>query len=201
MLSVGKSSIVAVTVSVVMGILVGAAVANRLAASTQTLTTTWSQLTFTDAFGNAFICPVTLAGSLHSRTVTKTASALMGFINRASVGACGFGSATMLQAALPWHLRYRSFAGMLPNITSIKTDLIGVSFRLEATSGAACLFASGGTEPLVATFSRNTVSGAVTSTALNGTITSNEACSFGIRTSIRVDGSSTTVTALTITLI
>jgi len=200
MLNVGKALIAVTTVSVAMSMLVGTATANRLAASTQALTATWTAITFTDSFGGNFSCPLTLAGSLHSRTITKVAGALIGFINRASFGTCNPGSATVLQATLPWHVRYLGFSGTLPNIGEMFTNVIGAAFRLVSTTGVPCLFTSSAVQPLVVAFRRG-VGGAVTSKGLNGRLTSNEACAFGFRATMSISGSSSTVTALTITLI
>ena len=200
MLSVAKTLIAVTAVSVAMGVLVGTATANRLAASTQTLTVTWTAVTFTDAFGGTLQCPLTLAGSLHSRTITKVAGALIGFINRASFGVCSSGSATVLQAALPWHVRYLGFSGVLPNITSVRTNVIGAALRFVTSTGVPCLFTSSTVQPLTVTYIRG-AGGAVTSKSLGGTMTSNEACAFGFRTTINISGNSSTVTPLTITLI
>src|SRR5829696_6522811 len=142
MLKFGKVLIMAISTTAVMGLMVGTASANRLAAGSNFLTATWTDMTFTDSFGGTAVCPVTLSGSLHSRTITKSVGALVGHINRASVGSCAPGSATILQASLPWHITYRGFLGTLPNIGSVLLNVLGASFRVITTTGVPCLFTS-----------------------------------------------------------
>jgi len=199
MLKFGKVLIMAISATAVMGLMVGTASANRLASSGELLTATWTEMVFTDSFGGTARCAVTLSGSLHSRTITKTLGALIGHINRASVGPCGTGSATILQASLPWNLRYLGFTGTLPNIGSIVANVIGASFRVITTTGVPCLFTSSTTQPVIGTFGLS--SGVVRTVTVGGRLTSNEACAFGLRAVGSLSGTSATATALTITLI
>ena len=49
----------------------------------------------------------------------------------------------MLTATLPWHVRYTSFAGTLPNISRINTTVSGMNFNIrEPTFGVECLAAN-----------------------------------------------------------
>jgi hypothetical protein len=68
-------------------------------------------------------CRLTLEGSLHARTMAKVAGSLIGYITRVRTGQCTVGT-TLLTETLPWHVRYESFSGTLPNIT-----LLVVRFR------------------------------------------------------------------------
>jgi hypothetical protein len=139
------SSVRAIGITVValgtLAILVSAATATRLSSSSQTLRATFARVSFTGAI--PLECAVTLEGSLHARTIAKTVSALVGLITRATVGVCPRGSATILQASLPWHVRYTSFTGTLPNIATIRTTVTGAEFQLrEPTFGITCLAAN-----------------------------------------------------------
>src|SRR5829696_5393617 len=198
MLKFGKVLIMAISATAVMGLMVGTASANRLAASSNFLTATWTNMTFTDSLGGSAVCPVTLSGSLHSRTITKTPGALVGFLNRGTVGACTTGSATILQATLPWHLTYRGFTGTLPNIGSLLLNVINASFRVVTTSGFPCLFTSSATQPVIADFGLS--GGVIRSVTVSGRLTSNEGCVIGARATGSLSGTSNTQTALTITL-
>jgi hypothetical protein len=93
-------------------------------------------------FGGGFggiRCEVTLHSSLH-RTIAKTVGALAGFLTEVRIGACGpdggvtrVNSVTILPANLPWHLTYVSFAGTLPDITSIRLETVRSEFLIEFT--------------------------------------------------------------------
>lgn len=134
--------------TVVLGALVGTASANRLSVSTSAFRDTWTSAEFSGGFGT-IRCSLTLEGSLHSATFTKTAGALVGFITRASVGPCASGSATILAASLPWHVQYESFAGVLPEIETTTTNVIGAAFQLEEpVFGITCLATSTTSNPI-----------------------------------------------------
>jgi hypothetical protein len=130
--------------TVLLGALVATASAGRLSSSSQTLRATFAAVRFSGGFGTTE-CALTLEGSLHSRTIAKTAGSLIGYITRAALGTCSRGSATVLTASLPWHVRYASFSGTLPNITRLNTTVVGAQFQIrEPVFGVTCL-ASGGT--------------------------------------------------------
>ncbi len=96
-------------------------------------------------------CPFTLEGSFHSRTLSKVSSGLIGYITRAAVAeaSCRNGRGRFLPETLPWHVRYESFAGTLPNITSIRGQIIGLSDRLEyeRLGGIICLYRTEAAHP------------------------------------------------------
>jgi hypothetical protein len=108
---------------------------------------TWTQLRFVSGFGTAVECDVTLDGSFHYRTFIKLRDTLVGYITRAISGRCNTGSATILTTNLPWHIRYQSFEGTLPNITGIRLRLILAEFRLRTGFGTECLARTSATEP------------------------------------------------------
>ncbi len=180
--------------------LVSSASANRLSDSTTTLRATWTTAEFSGGFGT-IRCALTVEGSLHSRTFTKTAGALVGYVTSASVGACSQGSATILAATLPWHARYASFTGTLPSITSTTANIVGVAFDIrEPVFGISCLALSTAAEPATGVLNRE-AGGAYTSVTLGGTLET----SCGIRGTLRGTSSAPTVlgatTKVTLTLI
>jgi hypothetical protein len=87
------------------------------------------------------ICPLTLEGSFHSASFAKVPNSLIGYITRAALEEelCSGGEARYLQETLPWHIQYSSFMGMLPNITSITTKVIGLGILLTRF-GISCLY-------------------------------------------------------------
>jgi len=120
---------------------VGTATAGRLSVSSQTFRVAWSRFEFIESEEPATVCPVTLEGSLHARTFAKVARALVGYITRASVGTCSAGEARVLTETLPWHLRYSSFTGTLPNITRVRLELVGFEHLISSVFGFhRCLY-------------------------------------------------------------
>ena len=100
--------------TLLLGALVTNASAERLSSSSSTFRMTFRELTFSGAFG-VIRCEFTLEGSLHTRTMVKTPTLLIGYITAASAGACAAGAVTVLRETLPWHARYSSFSGTLPS--------------------------------------------------------------------------------------
>jgi hypothetical protein len=148
----------------VLAAMVSTSAAGRLSFSSQTVRATYARLSFGGGFGTTE-CPLTLEGSLHARTFVKTAGSLVGFITRAIVGACFRGSASILTATLPWHIRYSSFAGTLPNIARVNTSVSGINFQIrEPTFGVTCLAANATSNAL---FTRE-AGGALTGVAIEG---------------------------------
>jgi hypothetical protein len=194
----GKLLLATVTAVAALCALVGIASANRLRTSSTTARATFPRAEFSGGFGTTG-CSLTLEGTLHSASITKTAGLLIGYITRASIGPCPSGSASILTATLPWHLRYESFTGTLPNITSVRMTLIGMAFSLRETFGISCLTASTATEPATGTF--NSSSGVLSSVTLGGSI----ATTCGARGTLGGTSSSLTVAAsttrITVTLI
>jgi hypothetical protein len=143
----------ALTASLLMGLAVSSATANRLSVSNTKFRITWTGLRFfpdTESGRPDIVCPVTLEGSFHSATIRKTAGALIGAVTRGIVNGaeppCVGGHATIRQESLPWHVTYESFRGTLPNITSIELLLRRYSFVIElaALPGLQCLYSDQG---------------------------------------------------------
>jgi hypothetical protein len=91
-------------------------------------------------------CPLTLEGSFHSKTLSKVCGQLIGYLTRAQVPTgleppCQGGTATALTETLPWHILYNSFAGRLPNITSMRVLFRKVSYQIR-NSGLTCQIAT-----------------------------------------------------------
>jgi hypothetical protein len=149
-----KRLLSAVGATLLLGALVTTASAGRLSSSSQTFRAPFAMARFSGGFGTA-ICNLTFEGSFHSRTIAKTAASLIGYVTRAAIGGCETGSATVLTATLPWHIRYGSFTGTLPNITAIATNIVGFAIQIrEPVFGITCLGTSTTTEPLTANFVR-----------------------------------------------
>jgi len=186
-----------------MAALTGSASARSFSVSNESLRATWARVSFTDPiFGFSVVCPVTLEGSLHGRTIAKGTYNLIGYITRAAVGlpaSCTGGEATILQESLPWHVRYEGFTGTLPDITTIRVLVARASFRVHSSSvGATCLFTTRETlaEHGRLTFNRE-AGGRLTTAVLGGEITSNEGCVVGTRIRGRLSsGNSATLTLL-----
>jgi hypothetical protein len=148
--------------SLLLGMLVLTAAAGRLSSSSQTFRAILG-IEITGGFGRVHCGSITLEGSLHTRSIAKVAETLMGSITGA-VSNC----ATILTASLPWNVRYQSFSGTLPNITSINTTVLFPALRISLF-GTVCLGQFEASRPLFVTFSRE-VGGALTTAELNGSV-------------------------------
>jgi hypothetical protein len=145
-----KILLTALTAALVLGAAVSTASARRIEVSNQSFRAVWTSLEFTgrEPFGGTLIvrCPVTLEGSLHSRTLSKVSGQLIGYVTNAQVRGeeppCEGGTATILSETLPWHIRYDSFRGTLPTITGVRVQLINASFLININPGIPCLFSS-----------------------------------------------------------
>jgi hypothetical protein len=157
-----KLMLAALTAAIAFGALVSVADANRAATSSQNIRVVWSEITFAGSgeFG-AVICRVTLEGSVHSRTISKVAEALIGYANRVSVdeAGCTGGRARANQESLPWHVRYESFSGSLPNITAVNGRFVGVEFTISSSLGITCRYKSTAASPFRGIVNRNTTTG------------------------------------------
>jgi ABC-type amino acid transport substrate-binding protein len=146
--------------------LVGSAAARRLQLSEQHIRAEWgvAELArFSDAGGTFGInCRLTVEGSFHSRTLSKVCGQLIGYITDAFAPTCeAMGEVAVLNGIepvhtgtiapnlLPWHVRFDSFTGTLPNITSIRIQVIGAAI-LYWNAFSGCLFRSTAEKPLFA---------------------------------------------------
>ena len=95
----------AATAAVVLGAAVSSASARRIEVSSQRFHQVWTSISFAGEFATT-TCPVTLEGSFHSKTTSKVAGQLVGYISRVTVGnaSCTAGHSTALTETLPWHI-------------------------------------------------------------------------------------------------
>jgi len=133
-----KLLLAVVGAAVLLGALAISASAAHLEYSAQAIKATWTRWNFRGGFGTVE-CEVVLSGSFHSRTITKTAGSLIGYITAGSVLRCARWGATTNQSSLPWHREYRSFAGELPSITGVSETVTGAEWTLrEPVFGVTC---------------------------------------------------------------
>jgi hypothetical protein len=189
--------------AVLLAALVGSSPAGRLSISNPRWRATYANLHINFP-GGTYSCLLTLEGSFHSRTMSKTTGALVGHVITAQAvdtGCVGI-RWTVLRETLPWHVRYAAFTGTLPSISSLAYSVTGFAFVIQE-SFLRCLFRSTEESPVYLTFRRE-AGGALTSVALNGTVPSGEISGCG--GSAGLEGTSSTLTnesgsRITVTLI
>ncbi len=105
----------------------GSSMATRLSVSEVRFRATYAnELFFRSSEGVNITCEATLEGLFLQATFAKTAGSSIAVVNRMSVnGGCPMRFLTNT----PWTISYSSFAGTLPNITSIDTTINPFSFR------------------------------------------------------------------------
>jgi hypothetical protein len=120
-------------------------------------------------------CPVTLEGTLHSRTIQKVSGALIGYVTKAFIrggngaGECTGGRARFFSETLPWHVDFVGFSGILPNVTSLTFMILGLKLGVEPNgSGVNCTATSSASEPHL--YLLHVEAGAVTEATGMGTI-------------------------------
>jgi hypothetical protein len=119
--------------------------ARNISISNRNIRTVFTPLVLDPSIGGNISCTVTLEGTFHSNTIAKVANSLIGYITRASVDtpncvqAEGNSRALVRQESLPWHIRYRSFEGALPNVT-LRIQLINAGFDLLGTPVGTCRY-------------------------------------------------------------
>jgi hypothetical protein len=166
----------AVGATVLLGTLVSSASARNFSISNQNIRASFSSVIFSGGVGDTQ-CHLTLEGSLHSRTITKLAGSLIGYITNAVLGPCARGTATISRETLPWHVRFSGFNGNLPNITSIITHVVGASFRIrESFFGIICHVRTTATEPAIGRFHRNTTTHRLEEVGIEGSIRTGPEC-------------------------
>jgi hypothetical protein len=156
-----------------IGVVVGTASARTFSVSSQTFRTVFEpreRLEITGSFGT-YRCALTLEGSLHARTIAKVASSLIGYISRSDMAECssmGLLESRVLRETLPWHVRYRSFTGTLPNISTLAFSIIGFAMQIrEGAFNLTCLGTSTAERPFVLTY-EGRASGTMTTTCPGG---------------------------------
>ena len=154
-MKLSKLLIAGVGATALLAASVSSASAGRLSFSATSASATWTTMTFSGGIGTVQ-CEVILNGTLHSRTMHKIRLSLMGYITAGNVTRCARGGATILRETLPWHVRYESFGGTLPNITTVNTIVVGFALRIrEPTFGIECLLRSTPEEPMTLQYNLN----------------------------------------------
>jgi hypothetical protein len=128
----------AVIATIALGLAITTASARTFSISNQNIRASFRNLEFEPEGFSTISCRITLEGSFHSRTIAKVRGALIGYLTRVSTNNCNNG-VTILTETLPWHIRYESFSGILPNITLILVRTSPISFQLEFGLGIRCL--------------------------------------------------------------
>jgi hypothetical protein len=134
---------------------VGTASARRFEITSQGIRAVWREFRLEEvSLTFRTVCPVTLEGSFHSRIISKVSGQLVGYITAAITGkeGCGpEGESLWLSNGdgaavntLPWHIRYDSFAGTLPTISSIVLQIVGLGVKFV---GSTCEMKSSATLP------------------------------------------------------
>jgi hypothetical protein len=132
-----KLALASLAATMLMAFAVSTASAGRLSTSNQNIRVTFNNLELSAEGLPTDTCHVTLEGSFHSRTITKSVGTLLGYITRVATGSCSQGT-TILNATLPWHIRYVGFSGTLPNITLLIARVSRASFS-TGSLGFICL--------------------------------------------------------------
>jgi len=196
-----KLSIATLGATLLLAALVESASARSFSTSSQRFRATFTSFEITGPAATVR-CQLTFEGSFHARTFAKVAGSLLGYVDRSTLGTCAEGTATLLREALPWHIRYLSFANSLPLITSIRMNIVGLALRVREPF-VTCLATSTAEAPITADFPRNIRFGRgnLTGVGLSGEPPTN--CGFnwrimGVSTNLTVPG---TTTMITVTLI
>lgn len=161
--------LVAASAALFMAVTLDAASARQFTTSRQNFRAIWTPLSFAALGGLIQVrCNVTLNGSYHYRTITKTRT-LVGSITDARLSRpCTGGEAWFLNgverptSTLPWPLFYDSFTGTLPRIRRNKHIIIHLGPFIIAL-GNQCLYESTASSPAAAFVDLNETTGEATS--------------------------------------
>jgi len=132
-MKLGKLLLGAISAAALLSALVSSASARNLELSSQSSRVIWTRWSFreTSFFVINTECEIVMRGSFHTRTMTKTVNSLIGYITEASILRCARGGLTINRESLPWHRRYKSFNGALPNITGLAETISGAEWRIS----------------------------------------------------------------------
>jgi hypothetical protein len=132
----------------VMSLAGGTSMANRLSVDTIPFI-----LSFSPMFSNELVTvscdAIIFTGAFHRRTFTKTPGLLLGTITEVAIESpetCEGGTVILLNETLPWHFRYVSYTGTLPNITLIDFHIVGATMGATAL-GVTCLYRTTAANP------------------------------------------------------
>lgn len=131
-----KAGLTALLAALLLAVAISSSSARNFSVSNQNIRATWSSLEFASSLVT-IRCQVTLEGSFHSRTVAKVARTLVGAITRAVLKTEGCTNGQASARALPWHITYEGFTGVLPNVTSVRL-LVSRFLLHRVISGITC---------------------------------------------------------------
>jgi hypothetical protein len=96
-------------------------------------------------------CELQLSGTWRSRTITKSAGAVIGEVNTGQLVNCSEGQIGLMltTGTIPWEVRYSSYTGTLPEITSVTFQVVGFRILIRPIGGISCLYRSTAEAPLV----------------------------------------------------
>lgn len=137
---------IALVSCVLLSAIVDTASANRLSINRSTFKekTPWR----IEDGGVTITCPVTMKGSYHSQTFSKTEGSLVGFVTEATLRPCTGGRAIELVESLPWHYRYVRFTGTLPHPSETIFAITGLDIAVEAEGLSTCLASTEPSHPI-----------------------------------------------------
>jgi hypothetical protein len=181
MRTTAKLGLTALVAALVLASAIGTASARSLSVSEQSFRSTFSSLEFASEIVT-IRCRVTLEGSFHTRTIAKTANALVGALTRVIVAhpGCTNGEAWADNGTeaeplgtapnkLPFHLQYKSFTGTLPAITAVTLAVSRASFVTQATFfGLQCRGRYGRPEDQINAAAAREAGGAITTLTASG---------------------------------
>ncbi len=145
-----KLLLVAMTVAIALAFAVGMADASRSLEiePNSSVSVIYERMVLNGGAGT-ITCEVTLHASLH-RSIPKTSGTLTGIIESVLINtsgcreSAGVGNVTDVRVlSLPWHIRYVSFTGALPEITSVRLIILNMQilYDFEILGGdARCLY-------------------------------------------------------------
>jgi hypothetical protein len=137
MRSTTRLLIATLAATALFAVLATTAPARSFSVSNQNIRVVFRPLILTSGTGDRVSCTVTLEATFHYRTFIKVERSLIGNVTRAivetptcrSTGASTGIRARVLSETLPWHLRYISFLGRLPDV-SIRIRLLRAGLDL-----------------------------------------------------------------------
>jgi len=144
----GRLALAMVAATAFLSLAISSASARRIEISEPRFRIVWAAFTVAGNGVEEVRCPVTLEGSLHSRTISKLSGDLIGYVTHAAIasGSCTGGTAAFLTESLPWHIQYLGFSGTLPNITTLRWIVVGLRYQL-VVGGFTCLTGSTQSSP------------------------------------------------------
>ena len=151
------------SVAILLAIGAATATANRLSVSNRNIRAVWTPVDM----DNVIECNLTMEGTFHSATFSKTIGGQIGHITRSAVSNCSE-SFTVLTEDLPWPILYQRFTGRLPRIASLGIAIVSYSLNV-GISGIQCLYRAGEVSPVQAIANINEATGQVTGLRMDET--------------------------------